>query len=265
MTLKVMHIIHHLEGYELLFVLPLSDAELHVLLQGKIERCVRGLIERNFPLVEFSGNRKAENSVLSKLLAKKETQSAQVFDRLRFRFIVERREEIPSLLLALTRELLPFNYLVPGQAFNSLVDIDRMLVRAGNMVATRSTEDLNEPPVTDLDQKRNEFSGPDYRVVNFVSDVPLRIDRVLPHQPSFLELGPVVFGAVEFQIVDRVTAAQNESGENRHALYKARQRSMVKQRLERGKHLAKKRTENGRPSEIPSDRPTLSPEDRGEE
>lgn len=240
-ALKVMHIIQHTEGRELLLMLPLSDAELAVLLHAKIERVVRGLLERSFPIVEFTGNRKTKNSVYSKLLAKKDTQSAQILDKLRFRFITERLEDIPPLLLAMTRELVPFNYLVPGQAYNSLVDVDRMLIRAGNMTAIRSTieEDLtlNEAALNEVQgNKRNEFSGPDYRIVNFVADVPLRVDRVVPfNDPRFKQLGPVVYGGVEFQIVDRVTAEKNESGDNRHKLYKLRQRAKVRQRLEAGR------------------------------
>jgi uncharacterized protein (TIGR04552 family) len=241
LTLKVMHIIHHVDAYELLSMLTVSHAEMNVLMHAKIERVVRGLIERNFPIVEFTGNTKATYSVLSKLLAKKDTQSAQVFDKLRFRFVVERLEDVPPLLLALTRELTPFNYLVPSQADNSLVDLDRLLVRAGNLAAIRAQQgdepDVNEEPAQDLSNfKRNEFSGPDYQVVNFVADVPLRIDGTVSFQSERLRgLGGVVFAAVEFQVVDQVTAETNEIGENKHSLYKQRQRGKVKERLERGK------------------------------
>ncbi len=238
MTLKVMHIIHHADAHELLSKLPISDAEVAVLIQAKIERAVRGLRERGFPIAHFSGNRKTRYSVWSKLLAKKSTQSAQVLDKLRFRIIVERAEEIPALLLALTRELLPFNYIVPGETHNSLVDLLRQLRRSGNVLSYKDEPVMsNEPVVTDLvEEQRNEFSGPDYRVLNFVVDVPLRIDRVLSlEDPAYRELGGVVFGGVEFQIVDHVTAHKNESGANRHVLYKARQRQKVKQRLEAGR------------------------------
>lgn len=241
LTLKVMHIINHVDSYELLSMLPISDAEMAVLMQAKIERVVRGLIERTFPIVEFTGNTKATYSVLSKLLAKKDTQSAQVFDKLRFRIVVDRLEDIPSVLLALTRELTPFNYLVPSQADNSLIDLDRLLVRAGNLAAIRATQgedpDLNEEPAADLSSlRRNEFSGPDYRVVNFVADIPIRIDGWVSLQaPRLKGLGCVVFAKVEFQVVDRMTSSANEMGENKHSLYKQRQRSKVKERLERGK------------------------------
>jgi uncharacterized protein (TIGR04552 family) len=249
LTLKVMHIIHHVDAYELLSMMPISHAETAVLMQAKIERAVRGLIERNFPIVEFTGNTKAPYSVVSKLLAKKDTQSAQVFDKLRFRFVVERLEDVPSLLLALTRELTPFNYLVPNQADNSLLDLDRLLMRAGNLTAIRAQREeeheLNEEPAPDMTvSRRNEFSGPDYQVVNFVADVPLRIDHVLSFTSERLRgLGCVIFAPVEFQVVDRMTADSNESGENKHSLYKRRQRIKVKERLERGK---RRKVQDGR-------------------
>jgi len=216
-----------------------SQAELAVLLRAKIERAVRGLIERGFPIVDFAGNMKTPSSIYSKLLGKRDAQSSLIFDKLRFRLVSERPEDLPSLLLALTRELVPFNYVVPGQTHNSLVDLYRALVRAGNVAVMLAEEDplaLNEPRVTDLSgDRRNEFSGQNYRVVNFVADLPLRIDRVL-HLPDaqVRNLGPVVFGAVEFQLVDRATSDTNETGESRHELYKERQRIKVRERLERG-------------------------------
>ena len=241
LTLKVMHIIHYTEAHELFSMLPISNAELAVLLRGKIEHRVRGLIERGFPIVSFVGGVKTPSSVIAKLLAKVDTQAAQVFDKLRFRFVVRRIEDIPPLLIALTRELCPFNYLVPRQSDNTLLDLDPMLVRAGNLLAIREARGeslkLNEPggeavlsPVT------NEFSGPTYRVVHFIAEVPIRIDRVLPFRSDTLrDKGGVSYGTVEFQISDERTALQNESGENRHVLYKRRQLARVRQRLERGR------------------------------
>lgn len=241
LTLKVMHIIHYTEAHELFSRLPLSNAELAVLLRGKIEHRVRGLIERGFPIVAFSGGVKTQSSVVAKLLAKVDTQAAQVFDKLRFRFVVQRMEDVPSLIIGLTRELLPFNYLVPRQSHNTLLDLDAMLVRAGNLLAIREARGeslkLNEPGgEAVLSPRTNECSGPTYRVVHFISEIPVRIDRVLPLRGVTLrDRGGVSYGTVEFQISDAQTAQQNESGENRHALYKRRQLRRVRQRLERGR------------------------------
>ncbi len=242
LVLKVMHILHYIGAHELLSRLPISSAEVSIMVQARIERAVRGLIERNFPIVEFTGNTKAFDSVILKLLAKKDTQAAQVFDKLRFRLVVERLDDVPPLMVALVRELVPFNYVVPSQSDNTLVDLDHILVRAGNLAAIRVAQnprgELNEPNSPGFPAiRKNEFSGPDYRVVHFIAEVPVRIDRVLSvqHTPRLSGLGPVVFGTTEFQILDRSAALTNETGENRHDAYKARQRGRVKERLERGK------------------------------
>ena len=241
LTLKVMHIIHYTEAHELFSRLPISNAELAVLVRGKIEHRVRGLIERGFPIVAFSGGVKTQSSMIAKLLAKVDTQAAQVFDKLRFRFVVRRLEDVPPLVIGLTRELVPFNYLVPRQSNNTLLELDTMLVRAGNLLAIREargeTLNLNEPGgQAVLSAPTNEFSGPTYRVVHFVAEIPVRVDRVLPFRSEVLRnRGGVSYGTVEFQISDERTAQQNESGENRHALYKKRQLGRVRQRLERGR------------------------------
>lgn len=245
LMLKVIHLLHYVAAHELLAAMPITQAEVHVLLRAKVERVVRGFLERNFPIVEFSGNTKTHHSTVSKLLAKRETQAAQVFDKLRFRFIVGRLEDVPPLLIALTRELVPFNYLVPDQANNTLVDLPEMLVRAGNLHAIRAIRGegpqppdapLNEPMASFETGRRNEFSGPDYRVVNFIAEVPVRLAGVVGEGNFGAEgRGPVGFGTVEFQVLDLMTARRNETGPNRHALYKGRQRSRVRTRLERGK------------------------------
>ena len=275
LVLKVMHLLHYITAHELSGALPVTQAEVAVLLHAKVERVVRGLFERNFPIVEFSGNTKTHHSVVSKLLAKKESQATQVFDKLRFRFIVARLEDIPPLLVALLRELVPFNYTVPAQANNTLVDLPSVLVRAGNLHAIRAQSSrptapgaqddrlpatgaqagpptatgtrgagraskgdgqLNEPMAAFETGRRNDLSGPDYRVVNFVAEVPIRLDGVIWDSAAAIDhRGPVGFGTVEFQVVDQETSRRNETGPNRHALYKNRQRTRVRDRLEHGK------------------------------
>lgn len=235
LVLKVIHIIHHVEAHELLSTMAISHHEVAILLQAKVERVVRGLLRVHGPIVDFSGNTKSYHSTLSKLLAKKDTHAAQVFDRLRFRLVVARPHDVPALLLALTRELIPFTYLVPSQSENTLIDLDAMLRAIGNPIAERE-DVLNEATQAPRSAPRNEFSGPEFRVVNFVAQVPVRVDRVMPLQSRrHMGLGPVVFGTVEFQVVDRATAISNEQGANRHSLYKRRQTARVRERLERGK------------------------------
>jgi len=95
-------------------------------------------------------------------------------------------------------------------------------------------------PAVAADKKptmQNEFSGPGYRVINFVADLPVRIDKYLcrtPDDPLFVENGTVVFVLTEFQIIDARQAEANERGENSHEKYKERQFARVKARLMHG-------------------------------
>ena len=69
--------------------------------------------------------------------------------------------------------------------------------------------------------------------VNFIADFPVRIDHLVDVRYGAL-LGRTVFVMVEFQVIDRQTARENEEGENAHRLYKERQRSIVQARLRKG-------------------------------
>jgi uncharacterized protein (TIGR04552 family) len=78
------------------------------------------------------------------------------------------------------------------------------------------------------------------------SDLPLRIERLLPEARSLPDLAHVIFVFVlaEFQIADKATALQNESGASRHEVYKARQHERVRLHLFRDKGTTRcRRTE----------------------
>jgi uncharacterized protein (TIGR04552 family) len=241
-VLKVMHVIHHLEARELLFRTAIREADLaervHRRITGEAER----MRELGLPIREFRGNMKTRSSLVTKLLAKRENVAAQVFDRVRYRIVTERVEQIPSVVWYLAEHLFPFNYAVPGQAQNSLVRFMEVLRRHpyGSDIAA----ELQLP--ADLEKRdpaapRNEFSGKDFRVLNFVVDLPVRIDDLLsPLDPMADELGRIVFSLVEFQVVDEATARRNEEGDSSHERYKRRQLKRVLRRLSRGLVVPKK-------------------------
>ena len=125
------------------------------------------------------------------------------------------------VLAALTRQLIPFNYVVPGESVNQLVDLKEAL----------SSETYGVGKETPL----NEFSGPDYRIINFVADLPLRLERLLPRTEIPADASHVVFVLTEFQVCDKETAHRNDSGASSHEAYKARQHERVRMRLFRDK------------------------------
>jgi uncharacterized protein (TIGR04552 family) len=235
-VLKVMHVMHHLAGRELLFKLPVSDDEVFGFVENKVLKVVEEIRATGYPIVEFAWSRKERDSVVTKLLAKKATIAADVFDKLRFRLITRSMDDLPAVLHELLHRLIPFNYVIPGQTVNGILPFRSLL--DGAPAFARYADQLQMDLDTEAraeDSGSNEFSGPTYQVINFVADLPVRIDQFLCRVPGAEnELGSIIFVLTEFQVMDAETARMNEAGENSHVKYKARQHERVKFRLSRG-------------------------------
>jgi len=241
-VLKCMHVVHHLEARELLFRSALREADLAERVDRRVMAVARHMVDAGFPLVEFHGNVKTRDSLMTKLLVKRETVAAQVFDRVRYRIVTRTKDEIPSVLRHLCDALFPFNFVVPQQTRNSLLRFRHVVGRhpraaelVGHLQAPLDLEATEK-------QRQNEFSSRDYKALNFVVDIPVRIDDVLPPEPpqGAEDLGRVVFSLVEFQVLDEETAKHNEQGPARHERYKKRQMKKVLRRLSRGLVVPKK-------------------------
>lgn len=233
--LKCMHIIHHLDGRELLFLLPMSNQEVFHIVEEKVYRVIGGMLAASFPIIEFVGGRKNKDSLVTKLMSKQETIAAQIFDKLRFRVVTRTREDILPVLQYLTKKLFPFNYVVPGQSINSVLSFRSAVERSsvGPRLAEMQTHGFDGDDLTPND---NKFSADEYRIIHFVVDMPVRLPRrILDRAPqSATPLGDVIFVICEFQIVDRDTEAHNEVGDASHASYKERQKKAVRRRLQLG-------------------------------
>ena len=76
-------------------------------------------------------------------------------------------------------------------------------------------------------RSKNIFSGAGFKTVNFVAEIPLRLDHIVDGvQPA------IAVVQTEVQLVDEETNRRNEEGENAHARYKSRQSEKVRERLE---------------------------------
>ncbi|HEX7603647.1 MAG TPA: TIGR04552 family protein [Polyangiaceae bacterium] len=233
--LKCMHIMHHLDGRELLFTLPLSDQEVFHMVEEKVYRVIGSMLAHGFPILEFVGGRKNKDSLYTKLLSKQETVAAQIYDKLRFRIVTRSYEDIFPVIQYLTTHLFPFNYAIPGQSINSMFHFRSYCEKHPHLVAM--LPDLQgKKDVDELTPSDNRFSADEYRVIHFVVDLPIRLPReVLERAPAHAwPLAPVVFVICEFQIIDRETEAANERGEASHAKYKERQKRAVMRRLQMG-------------------------------
>jgi uncharacterized protein (TIGR04552 family) len=237
-VLKVMHVLHHLAGGELETRLAVSADRIFQFVEDKVLRTVEEMKSAGCQIVGFEWSRKEEDSLITKLLAKRDNIAAHVYDKLRFRMITRSEEEIVFVVRELQHRLVPFNYVIPGESQNDIVDlqafIDRVPYLRGLLPELLNLSDVTPDRRSPL---ANEFSGPSYRVVNFVADLPVRIDKHLrlpADDPLFANAGVVVFVLTEFQIVDEQTARANEEGENSHDRYKERQASRVRARLMHG-------------------------------
>jgi len=230
--LKLMHVINHMEAAELRFQTPLSEARVLDLAERRIVAAADRMRGEGFPIVAFYGSRKTRNSILTKLIAKKENTAATIFDKLRFRIVTEEPHQILPAIAWLTNNLFPFNYVIPGQSHNNLVHLGEVLRTPtyeglrNKLQGALDTDDLLTP-------EENPFSGGSYRMINFIVDFPVRVDGEAPIRYGAM-LGRTVFALVEFQVIDRETARLNEEGENAHKYYKNRQRAIVAKRLKKG-------------------------------
>lgn len=232
--LKTVHIINHMAGRELLFRLPVSDRDLFHLVEEKVYRVVGTMLSGGFPITEFIGGRKNLDSTYTKLLSKRESTAAALYDKLRFRIVTRTKDDILPILLYLTEQLFPFNYIVPRESANSLFHFTEYCKQSPHLakMVDRVQGDREEAPLP-VD---NQFSAPTYRVIHFVTDVPVRVPRhVMESAPPGSEtLGPIVYMLCEFQMLDAETDAANEIGEASHDAYKRRQREAVFRRLRLG-------------------------------
>jgi uncharacterized protein (TIGR04552 family) len=226
-VLKLVHVINHLEMQELRSQSAFREIDLIELANEKVLAAAERM-RAALPLRAFYGNRKTRPSVITKLLAKRESTAATVFDKLRFRIVTETRDEIVPALAWLFRNLVPFPAVIPGESVNSLLNAAELEALAGDhsevLAALRGAK-----------QAVNPHSGAVYQVVNFIVDLPVRVyDIPGVHAPSRRALlGEAVPVLVEFQVVDAASEERNEEGESAHDAYKRRQRVRVCERLGR--------------------------------
>lgn len=243
-VLKVMHVIQHVEARDLLFKTAVSEAGLAQMVTERVVAVIDEARAKGLPIVEFSDSIKTRESVITKLIAKRESTAAAVYDRTRFRIIVPEVDDVLPTLYFLTQRLIPFNFMVPAQTENTLLRFKDLLGRYPNFrkYAKQLHLDVDYEEREEL-KRGNTFSGSTYRILNFVADVPIRLDGFLP-PPEYDDRsrrGRITLASCEFQLVDAKQAVENEKGENSHDRYKQRQRDVVLKRLSRGLVVPKRR------------------------
>ena len=183
-VLKVMHVIQHIEARDLLFQHRGDEAEIGQMVAERVQGGHRRGAAKGLPIVEYADSIKTRESIITKLIAKKDSTAAAIYDRTRFRVIVKERDgHHPHALL-------------PHPAADSL-QLRRADARPRTRwcasrtwcARTRTSSSYARQLHLDVDYeeremarrgKGNTFSGSTYRVLNFVADVPVRLDAFLP-------------------------------------------------------------------------------------
>jgi len=235
--LKVMHIVNHVEAQELRHRLTVSEDELFTKAQQAVDEAVYEMRRDGAPIVQYLSSRKSTESLITKLLSKRSTLAAQVFDRVRFRIVTRTPRDLIPVLAQLKDRLLPYICVIPGQSRNEILPVDDFLSvpLAGDPDARRLHLKLAMEEAVD-NEDWNRFSAAGFRMVNFVIDMPLRVRDLVDRarDPALRDLGSIVFLVVEFQMFDEKTWEANELGDGSHDRYKDRQRWEVVRRLEHG-------------------------------
>ncbi len=237
MVLKLMHIINHIEASELRSILPISDQALFKMVEEKATRVVQDMTKLGYPIAEFQISRKPIDSLITKIIRKRQTIRAPIFDRVRLRIVTASVDDIIPVVSYMSKHLFPFNYTVPGESHNSIFDfpsIARIHPSIKAMVPKFQVdlkfENEMRPPI-------NTNTSDAFRTINFVVDVPIRIDTALLQCRSVdpAVLPGIVHVLTEFQIVDRISHARNEDGEASHEKYEARRLAKIRERLLHGR------------------------------
>lgn len=235
--LKVMHIVNHVEAQELRHRLTVSEDMLFTRAQETVDQAVYEMRQDGLPISQYLSSRKSPESLITKLLSKRSTLAAQVFDRVRFRIVTRTSRDMIPVLAALKDRLLPYNYVIPGQSRNEILPIDDFLAQPLSEPYDAERLHLKMAMEEAVDHEDwNRFSAAGFRMVNFVIDMPLRVRDLVEqtNDPALESLGANVFLVVEFQMFDEETWHENEVGEGSHERYKDRQRWEVVRRLEHG-------------------------------
>ena len=237
--LKVVHTINHFEARELRLNLPLRTVELFEVVEEQVMRHLAEMVTHGAPICQHVASRKSGRSTITKLLSKRRANATEILDRLRFRVIVEHQSDIPNVLADMTQRFIPYNYVVPEESSNSILRFSEFLHGRPELLPLANKLQF----AIDLEHKKplagvqNECSADDFRMINFVADIPVSVDQVLGRRrhTGVNQHGWLVYVAAEFQVFDRRTWESNERNTAAsHEAYKGRQRQRVRTRLFEG-------------------------------
>ena len=228
-VLKVMHVLNHLDARRLVHHLSMSERALFLAAAEKVDALIGEMRSAGFGVLEYEPSTKTDHSLITKLISKPRVTAAQIFDKLRFRLVTHSREDLLPVVQWLLRQLFPFNHVIAGESHNTILTEEEL---QDCLSAHAWAQEQFKEPLGGF-QPKNPATSPSFRMINFVVDLPVRINRLCT--PAELvrlsHLGHLVHVTLEFQLFDAETVTANESGDGNHGAYKERQIALVSERL----------------------------------
>jgi uncharacterized protein (TIGR04552 family) len=146
--------------------------------------------------------------------------------------------DIIPVVSYLTKRLFPFNYTVPGESHNSIFDFPAYTKRHPRIKTMVPQFQVDAKFEDEMRPAANANTSDVFRTINFVVDLPVRIERRLLPSESSIEgaaFPVIVYVLTELQIVDQDSHDRNERGEASHEHYETRRAAKVRDRLLYGK------------------------------
>lgn len=222
---------------------------------------------QSIPLVDFQTKaKKTRDSIIIKLLHKKENVAEELFDRIGVRIVTENKLDALRVIRFLVKNnVVTVNNIKPSRSQNTLVDLVCLRKRMFTIYKRSMREDwpqqifyqelnkLMEECVPGLTHHENQHSSDDYRAIHFTGRQLIKyrnpfmssfneirkkaiVDRENPISQALLSIDttPIsrdvrFFYPFEVQITDKDSHVQNTQGEASHEEYKKSQvRSAMK-------------------------------------
>lgn len=147
--------------------------------------------------------------------------------------------DIIPVVSYISKHLFPFNYTIPGESHNAIFDFPAFTKLHPSIKAMVPKFQVDLKFENEMRPPANVDTSDAYRTINFVVDLPIRVDKKLlqswSSDPSALP--GIVHVLTECQIVDQISHAGNECGEASHEKYEARRTAKVRARLLKGKMI----------------------------
>lgn len=225
----------------------------------------------NIPLADFqTKSKKSRDSIIIKLLHKKENVAEQLFDRIGVRFITQTKFDVLRVIkFLIENNIIMLHNIKPSRSHNTLIDIKSF--------KRKYKEYLEEPNaseegvekicqsclIEDSIESENEHTRSDYRAIHFTARQLIKYQNPFMHEFSKLreeaksmEFNPLaerilklntssLFNTIRFfypfevQVTDIESHQKNTEGEASHTEYKKSQLISARDRLFKG--LAKRK------------------------